>query len=43
MNIKALWEHEHFTVGIMLSTIVMQGGEPPRIFSPTVRQYIDQG
>ena len=43
MNMKALWEHEHFTVGLMLSTIVIQVGEPPRIFSPTVCQYIDQG
>ena len=33
-NMKAFRENDYFTVGLMLSTIIMQGGEPPRIFSP---------
>ena len=32
-----------FTVGLMLSTIIMQGDRPPRIFSPTICQYISGG
>ena len=28
---------------ILMSTITMQGGEPPRIFSPTICQYISGG
>ena len=42
-NMKAFRENGYFTVGLMLSTIIMQGGEPPRIFSPTVCQYISGG
>ena len=42
-HMKAFKENGYFTVGLMLSTIIMQGGEPPRIFSPTVCQYISGG
>lgn len=42
-NMKAFRDNDYFTVGLMLSTIIMQGGEPPRIFSPTICQYISGG
>jgi len=42
-NMKAFRENDYFTVGLMLSTIIIQGGEPPRIFSPTICQYISGG
>ena len=42
-NIKASRENDYLTVGLMLSTIIMQGSEPPKIFSPTICQYISGG
>jgi hypothetical protein len=42
-NMKSLRDNDYFTVGVMLSTIVLQGGEPPRIFSPAICQYMACG
>ena len=42
-NMKAFRENNYFTVGLMLSTIIMKGAEPPRILSPTICQYISGG
>ena len=42
-NMKALKENDYFTVGAMLSKIVMQGVEPPIIFSPSKCKFLSSG
>ena len=42
-NVKALRENDYYIVGLMLATIIFQGGEPPNIFSPSICQYITSG
>ncbi|KAK3593328.1 hypothetical protein CHS0354_031389 [Potamilus streckersoni] len=39
-NIRQLQEGLLFDIGRMISTIVMQGGEPPSLFSPLITQCI---
>ena len=42
-NVKALRENDYYIVGLMLATIILRGGEPPNIFSPSICQYITLG
>ena len=42
-NVRALQNEEYQTIGQMLATIVIQGGEHPRIFSPAICDYIAKG
>ena len=42
-NVKALRENDYYIVGLMLATIILQGGEPPNIFSLSICQYITSG
>lgn len=40
-NVKALRENDYYIVGLMLATIILQGGD--NIFSPSICQYITSG
>ncbi len=42
-NLRALQNEDFKTVGQMLATIIIQGGEHPRIFSPAICCYIEKG
>ena len=42
-NLRALQSGDYLTVGQMLSTITVQGGAHPRIFSPSIRDYMAKG
>lgn len=42
-NVGALNQGTFLAVGHMLATLVVQGGELPRIFSKSVCQYIEAG
>lgn len=42
-NFRALEDGDFKTIGQMLATIIIQGGEHPRIFSPAICSYIAKG
>ncbi len=42
-NIGALQRGTFYTIGVMLATLIVQGGELPHIFSNYVCQYIEAG
>ena len=42
-NVGALQRGTFYTIGNMLATLIVQGGELPRIFSNYVCQYIEAG
>lgn len=42
-NVKALRENDYYSVGLMLSIIILQGGEPPNLFSPSICDYMTSG
>lgn len=42
-NFRALENGDFKTIGQMLATIIVQGGEYPRVFSPAICNYIAKG
>ena len=42
-NIKCLQNRDYLTVGQMLATIIVQGGERPGLFTQSVCDYISMG
>ena len=42
-NIKCLQNHDYLTVGQMLATMIVQGGEQPCLFTKSICDYISMG
>ena len=42
-NFRALQNEDYKTIGEMFATIIIQGGEHPHIFTPSICNYIAKG